>query len=723
MCSIVLGEVLKLEGMCSIVLGEVLKLDGKCSVVLGEVLKLDGKCSVVLGEVLKLEGMYSIVLGEVLKLEGKCCVVLGEVLKLEGMYSIVLGEVLKLEGKCCVVLGEVLKLEGMYSIVLGEVLNHHLLTTGSGSGAVSPQLCATPRDAPSLPLEEETRQTDRKRPNGKKSSLRQDVADQGKRTAPVKSKGGSVSSARRSATPTPSDAAPYLSLQREVEQVKGENHTLHQEIDNLKKMVAAVTPTGEEGKKSVSVRQSPRVDELKNENEVLKNAVSRLNQELSQYQAAFRPLSEDDQSKLQSLPKKGPVPAWLINKRYLSPLFLAYDDLIQEKEEIIHRCQTQLQTLKQRTEEVVRENQCQQQRGNSGAAASMGVICASDWQSLQEQARLVLEENQILTEQVDLQHRKVKDLCSSHMHEAGRLTKKLTSCEQDREEMEHELEETRSKLKDVKQKHDRLQLEALKRTSMHDHVNTVAGLQRSVAEEKEQFEKEKEAIVNRLMASDEERKRQSMAAIETAVENKRLKAKLSALNSAVRRSQNKLLVLQKAIRQSESQELITQNELANVIQMVEKTVLERDTAVKAAREKHRDCTYTVNQIMDSSVVLGKMEEKLKMYKLKASAKIQTVSDRLKEQDDMFNRQRQEYEREICYLRSLLKEKEERIGQMKGEKKTAEDALETVWQAARSENQVLKETLVDSMHKLHQHPNLHAALEEEEDLEKLLYFSA
>ena len=42
--------------------------------------------------------------------------------------------------------------------------------------------------------------------------------------------------------------------------------------------------------------------------------------------------------------------------------------------------------------------------------------------------------------------------------------------------------------------------------------------------------------------------------------------------------------------------------------------------------------------------------------------------RLKEQDDCFNQQRQEYEREIRYLRMLVKEKEALIAEMEGDKK-------------------------------------------------------
>lgn len=47
--------------------------------------------------------------------------------------------------------------------------------------------------------------------------------------------------------------------------------------------------------------QNHQLDEVKEENEVLKNTVGRLNQELSRYQAKFRPLSDDDVGLLLSI--------------------------------------------------------------------------------------------------------------------------------------------------------------------------------------------------------------------------------------------------------------------------------------------------------------------------------------------------------------------------------------------------------------------------------------
>ncbi|KAL8583319.1 hypothetical protein ACOMHN_057605 [Nucella lapillus] len=514
---------------------------------------------------------------------------------------------------------------------------------------------------------------------------------------------------------TPRDAASF-SLEMEIHRLKGENDQLSQEVGNLRKVAAALRVGDEEG--AETLMNTLQLEELREENEVLKNTVGRLNQELSHYQAKFRPLSEEDRSKLQGLPSEGPVPSWLINKRYLAPLFLAYDDLIAEKEGVVQRCQEELQALKTRAEEVVRENQRYQLQGGKPG----GGVDVNDWQQLQEQARLVLEENQVLMEQLDVVQNKIKDLCSTHITNMSRLTKKVTVSETEKEETERELEETKLKFKDVKHRYDTILLDAGSHMTVQDHINTVADLKKSVTEEKEMFEKEKEKFANKLRASEEERKQQTLSAIETEAENKHLGAQIRALHKALRRSQNKMLILKTAVEQSENKELITQSELANVIKIVEKTALERDTAFRVVKEQQKDCKDTVDQMVGNSMVMGKMEEKLKMFKVKAESKLQTVAGKLKDQDDSFNCQRQEYEHEIRYLRLTLQEKEGAIADMEGVKKGVEEELEHMWQAASQENRRLKDTVRNSVYKLRQHPSLRPALDDEQQLEDLMHFS-
>ena len=57
-----------------------------------------------------------------------------------------------------------------------------------------------------------------------------------------------------------------------------------------------------------------------------------------------------------------------------------------------------------------------------------------------------------------------------------------------------------------------------------------------------------------------------------------------------------------------------------------------------------------------------------LYKVKVSDKLEKAQSRLKEQDEDFNRQRQELEREIKHLRLLLRERDEMLDSATGQKK-------------------------------------------------------
>ena len=57
-----------------------------------------------------------------------------------------------------------------------------------------------------------------------------------------------------------------------------------------------------------------------------------------------------------------------------------------------------------------------------------------------------------------------------------------------------------------------------------------------------------------------------------------------------------------------------------------------------------------------------------MYKNKASDKLEKAQLRMKEQDDDFNMQRQEFHREMAHLRNMLKEREQMMETVIMEKK-------------------------------------------------------
>ncbi|KAK6184940.1 hypothetical protein SNE40_007287 [Patella caerulea] len=479
-----------------------------------------------------------------------------------------------------------------------------------------------------------------------------------------------------------------LHISMENERLQQENIEMQKELGTLRDVATAISEGDLEKAASLGFQQ--KVDELKEENEHLKSSVHRVNQELSQYQAHYRPLTEKQKMKLQGLPSNGPVPSWLISKKYLAPLFLAYDDELNAKDERIHKYQMELDSLKQRADEIAKENKNLRIQGGYGN--EIGPIDSTEWQQLQEQARLVLEENQILMEQIEVLQSKSKDMYNAHLNEVTRLTKKLTSTEADKIESERNMEELKIKLREAKHKNDVLMMSAETQVSVQDHVTTIANLKRLINEDKEIHERESETLTNKLQAAEAEQKSLARQVADVTAENRQLHAQVKMLERTNSKAQQKLAIFHKAVEQSENKEMITQEQLANIIKVAELTALERDTYAKAAKEQEKESKQTLNKMLERSVTVGKLEERLKLYKMKAASKLSTVAERLKEQDEAFQRQCQEYEREIKYLRLVISEKEQLLGSVINEKKSVEDDLENMWQAANSENMRLKDTI-------------------------------
>ncbi|XP_048253496.1 centrosomal protein of 89 kDa-like isoform X2 [Haliotis rufescens] len=514
-----------------------------------------------------------------------------------------------------------------------------------------------------------------------------------------------------------------VTVKERIVGIEMENHRLRDtvqdqetELHSLRQVASAVKEGDTESATSLLFRK--QIEEMKEENEVLKQSVHKLNIELSQKQAVNDASRLASQSReFSGLPNRGPIPSWLINKKYLAPLFIAYDARLKEKDDVIRQYQEELQSLKRRAEDIVKENQ-KLHMGQSGR----GALSMTEWQQLQEQAKLVLEENQVLMEQIEINQLKSKEMFNAHLQEVSRLTKKLSVSESEKLEMERDQEATRLKFSELRHKHDALLLTTGSQVTVQDHINTIADIKRSLTEEKEQHFQETETFRNRIKALEEERRSLAVRNTDFLAENKRLHAEIKALHKAVRRAQQKLMVFQSAMEQSEDKEMTTQEYLATVIKLAEKTAAERDTYAKVAKEQQSESKRAMNKMLARTVTVGKLEEKLKLYKMKAAAKLSTVADRLKEQDESFNSQKQEYEREIKHLRLVLQDKDGVLLNMVHDKREVESDLEHMWQAANSENLRMKDTMRKSLRKLREHSGLRDVVEDV-DKQELLHLSS
>ena len=119
----------------------------------------------------------------------------------------------------------------------------------------------------------------------------------------------------------------------------------------------------------------------------------RLNHELGLYQKKFTPLDEGEREEIaQGVPISGagPVPAWLVDSRYLSPLLLSYDQQLKDKAAQLGAAAGSHAKLEAALQEVVEENE---RLGAQVVEAQAARADVEDWSSMREHARLATEES------------------------------------------------------------------------------------------------------------------------------------------------------------------------------------------------------------------------------------------------------------------------------------------------------------------------------------------
>ncbi|XP_046847745.1 centrosomal protein of 89 kDa-like isoform X2 [Xenia sp. Carnegie-2017] len=130
-----------------------------------------------------------------------------------------------------------------------------------------------------------------------------------------------------------------------------------------------------------------QMEELKNENNILKDSVERLNfhVQLGSYQTTNAHNSFRDE----------------VNMKYITPLLLAYDDQIKQKEAIIESYKEQFKKLKDKVQILVNENvQLREEKLNNSKRLFRD---EDERKKLEEQAELVLTENDLLMKRHDIQ--------------------------------------------------------------------------------------------------------------------------------------------------------------------------------------------------------------------------------------------------------------------------------------------------------------------------------
>ncbi|KAM3920625.1 centrosomal protein of 89 kDa isoform 2-T2 [Leptodactylus fuscus] len=482
-----------------------------------------------------------------------------------------------------------------------------------------------------------------------------------------------------------------LHLTSQVEELKQQIKSLHVKVKNLKnekrgfqellKNSYAEVETAE----LVSLRE--QAQELVDENDALKTTIHRLNVELSRYQTKYRPLSKEENVRISGLPSRGPPPPWLLDMKYLSPLLLAYEDRINEKDNLILAFEEEMKTFKTRVKEVIEENEKLHQYLKQERPVSY-----KEWEQLQAQCTLLIEENRILTEQLEVQEGKSRETHSKHVQEVSQLKKQLMVSESTKQSQEEELLDIQKQQEVLRFKYNELKDNMDSRVSAEEHVAMVNELKSQLQEQQENGKGEMQDLMGKITALQAEKKALLLQRNDLLADNKILEAEVEATKKSNRKLQRRIGQLKQQLEDAMEKEVTAHQYLANLITLAEGIAGERDELISMTKGLEAEKQGVLSKMMEGSVRLGRLEEMVKVYRKKAASSVQGITHKLTEQEEDFAGKTAQYQREMKYLRWLLQDRQQTLSEVLQQKRDVEEQLEVIWESAANDNKELKTLL-------------------------------
>ncbi|XP_077376255.1 centrosomal protein of 89 kDa isoform X4 [Festucalex cinctus] len=481
----------------------------------------------------------------------------------------------------------------------------------------------------------------------------------------------------------PSQEASVLTDDAEaVKALKDKNAMLEQKLQHLEQEVSRV--------RAQPVRTSPKgiqaelrdarqqAQELVDENDALKRSIHRLSVELSAYQTKYRPLNKQESSRFSSLPKTGSPPPWLVDMKYLSPLMLAYEDMLNDKDALLRTAEEEVKKLRVHVEEVVKENEMFHRQMTKKTVG----LSQEECHQLQQQAILVLQENQLLIEQLEALNAKNEAEHRKRLSEVSRVSKQLMLLETENQRLQEDVDTCKREARQSEREAHTLKTRLEDAVTWEEHCSIAGKLRRQL--EHEQSRNRSEVDEAHVLRHKNQSLRADKAELMAAVE--RAQAELRSSRQANRRTERRLSALKQQKDECVLKEGETRTYLEVLVSVADRISQERDQLVQMASLLQQEKQGFIGSILSGTVRFGKLQERVKVYRRLASSRLAAL-------EEAAAGKAASHRREMVHLQRLLGERQQAEERLLQSKREVEEELEVVWQAATRENQQIKQTLL------------------------------
>lgn len=488
-------------------------------------------------------------------------------------------------------------------------------------------------------------------------------------------------------------------LEHQLEDSHSERAQLRAERDNAIKRV-------NENEETISKLKN-RIKELTQDVYMLKSLVIRLNVELGNTQEKLHKakkiessggtISEDSglveatatQTSDASL-KSSPKYTWTrAEMNAVAPLLEAYQENLKEKDELINNYKRNLEHFTRQCKEIIAENESLHEQ--LVEANKKGDITFCEWKSLQREAAMTREQNELLLRQSKLNQSKLSEINNAYQQRITELMLNLDQAEEKVQQNKTELFVLKGRLSILTDENERLKSEVENKIPVAVHNASVNECKRLFEELKKRYEVEREMLIRRLATLESAKPDMDIQLVNLTAERDQLSTENKTMEKLIKQLESKLETNEAKLIKSEKSRVTLKHQVQTAMSFSRELITEQESLLRQLAERTQETTAVTKIGNNIASRMDILRKKLKGVEKGAKIQLDTLEQRIKAQESGMDRVKSGWIKEVSKLKTAIKEKDAIIERLKQDKSKTKEELELVWQAAVADDKRVKES--------------------------------
>ncbi|XP_066262539.1 protein Cep89 homolog isoform X1 [Euwallacea similis] len=421
---------------------------------------------------------------------------------------------------------------------------------------------------------------------------------------------------------------------------------------------------------------------------MLKTVVYRLNVQLERYQEKLRHhnISIEKYSHLQ--PQKSstqfreeeiinvlsadhqnhrhtPISWGSVNSHTLGPLLDAYQDTLNEKDEIIQNYEMNLADFTGKMKEVIEENENLYKRLTEDEACSSKL--GDQLRKIKSELGPIRDQNDALIKKCALKQDKIEEILKVYENKVEQMKRDYQVVHEEYIKVRTENSSLKERIKIVSDSQDDFKNERQNYIPVSVHTASVNECKKWYEELKQQYEHEMRKMKDstNLQADSINELNGTIQCLKKSKEE--LQGKVLKLEKELKKSESKQLDLDHALKEVQLSRSACRKQLHKAMCFAKDMVAEQETLLRALNQRQLENRAVKKIGSEMALRMDSLKSQLKDVQKSAWEEFSTVEQRIQEQTDLIEVMKQDHEKEIEELKLVIAEQEEKLTKNEGER--------------------------------------------------------